>query len=229
MIDAILATWPVPEDHSGKVIHATSTDQAWVEVKHLVAAGLLPAGTRLQARPGQWKPTEAVVHGDGTLDCEGKTFQTPSGAGKHVKGSVTNGWTFWRLKDGRKLADVRAVYRGERPSQTDSKPSFDWSELHAILERLPEGSWTAYSDLADAVGTATEVLSNHLSGCPRCINTHRVLNQDGHVAENQRTDRDDRRDPLEILRDERVRIVSDRADDTKRLMSDDLTALVAAV
>lgn len=60
MIDAILATWPVPENHRGDVIHATPSDQGWVEIKHLVAAGLLPAGTRLRPRPGQWASTEAV-------------------------------------------------------------------------------------------------------------------------------------------------------------------------
>lgn len=229
MIDAILATWPVPEAHSGKIIHAAPTDP-WVEVKHLVAAGLLPAGTRLQARPGQWKSTEAVVQGDGTLVCEGKTFQTPSGAGKHVKGSVTNGWTFWRLEDGRTLADVRAVYRAEKPTQEDSKPPFDWSELHAILELLPEGNWTTYGDLADAVGTAAQPLGNHISRCPQCVNAHRVLTHDGSVAESFRwTDPDDHRKPTEMLNDEGIRFINDRADDSKRLASDDLTILMASV
>src|SRR5664279_5602058 len=152
----------------------------------------------------------------------------PSGAGKHVKGSVTNGWTFWRLEDGRRLADVRAVYRTEKPTQVDSKPSFDWSELHAILELLPEGSWTTYGELADAVGTAAQPLGNHMSRCPHCVNVnaHRVLTHDGQVAESFRwTDPDDHRKPIEMLSDEGIRFVNDRADDSKRLASDDLAML----
>jgi hypothetical protein len=48
------------------------------------------------------------------LEVDGTIFQTPSGAGNHVKGTATNGWAFWRLKDGRKLADILTVYRGEK-------------------------------------------------------------------------------------------------------------------
>ena len=57
---------------------------------------------------------------------------------------------FWQLEDGRRLADVRSIYRGEKPEQKTSPP-FDWTRLHAILEALPEGRWTTYGDLADAV------------------------------------------------------------------------------
>ena len=86
MINALLATWPVPDGHAGQVLQPTPSDQGWVEVKHLVVAGLLSPGTRLLPRPGQWAPTEAVISEDGTLTIDGKTFQTPSGAGRHVKG-----------------------------------------------------------------------------------------------------------------------------------------------
>lgn len=173
MIDALLATWPVPEGHTGPVVHQAPTDQGWVQIKHLVAAGLLSPGTRLLPRPGTWAATEAVVGADGTLQLDGKAFQTPSGAGSHLKGGATNGWAFWRLEDGRKLADVRAVFRGEKPGQQSSKPPFDWSRLHAILEAVPEGRWTAYSDLADAVGTAPQPLGNHITTCQQCANAHR--------------------------------------------------------
>lgn len=228
MIDAILVTWPVPENHRGDVIHVTPSDQGWVEIKHLVAAGLLPGGTRLRPRPGQWASTEAVVRGDGTLEVDGKTFQTPSGAGKHVKGAVTNGWAFWRLEDGRRLADVRTVYRGEKPTREASKAPFDWSQLHAILEALPEGTWTAYSDLADAVGTAPQPLGNHITSCPQCVNAHRVLTHGGRVAEAFRwADPKDRRDPTGMLRDEGVHFIDGQADKSKRLTSDELVKLVS--
>lgn len=137
---------------------------------------------------------------DGKLEVNGQVFDTPSGAGKHVKGAVTNGWAFWRVEDGRKLADVRAVYRGQKPESKSSAPPFNWSRLHAILEALPEGRWTTYGDLADAVGAATQPLGGHIADCPQCANAHRILNHHARVAPNFTwTDRADQRDPEQML------------------------------
>ncbi len=228
MIEALLATWPVPEGHNGDIVHATPSDQGWVEIKHLLAAGVLPAGTRLIPRPGRWVATEAIVREDGKLEVNGRLFDTLSGAGKHVKGGVTNGWAFWRLEDGRKLADVRAVYRGDKPEQTKSAPPFDWSQLHSILEALPEGRWTTYADLADAVGTAPQPLGAHIRSCEQCANAHRILTHHARVAPNFAwTDPDDHRDPGQMLQAEGVSFTEGKADPAKRLTSDDLTALVA--
>jgi alkylated DNA nucleotide flippase Atl1 len=228
MIEALLATWPVPDGHAGQVVHTAPTDQAWVELKHLIAAGLLTPGNRLLPRPGRWKATEAVVTKDGRLDLDGQVFDTPSGAGKHIKGAVTNGWVFWRLEDGRKLADVRAVYRGDKPEQKKASPPFDWSRLHAILEALPEGRWTTYGDLADAVGTAPQPLGAHITNCVQCVNAHRILTHHARVAPNFTwTDPDDHRDPEQMLQEEGVAFAAGKAHPSKRLTSDDLTALVA--
>ena len=119
MVDILIAIWPVPVGHEGRIVDSRAEERTWVELKHIVAAGLLEPGTRLKPRPGSWSATEAVVTRDGALDVEGKKFLSPSGAGRHVKGGVTNGWTFWRLDDGRRLSDVRAAYRGEKPEQND--------------------------------------------------------------------------------------------------------------
>jgi len=228
MVDAVLATWPVPQGHRGQIVHPSNGDRAWVEVKHLVAAGLLPSGTRLLARPGQWKAAEAVVLPDGRFEVDGKRFDTPSGAGKYVKGAVTNGWTFWRLEDGRRLADVRAVFRGAKPTRESAEEPFDWSELHAIMEALPEGRWTTYGDLADAVGTAAQPLGNHITTCPHCVNAHRVLTRAGRVAENFAwSEPEDHRKPVDMLREEGITFTGgDRADPSKRLTSDDLIRLI---
>lgn len=227
MINALLATWPVPEGHQGQIEHPSAGDQSWIEVKHLVVAGLLTPGTRLRPRPGKWEQTEAVVREDGALEVEGKMFQTPSGAGKHVKGAVTNGWAFWRLADGRKLADVRAVYRGEKSDQEKTRLPFDWSRLHAILEALPEGNWTGYGDLADAVGTAPQPLGNHIASCQQCTNAHRVLTNEGQTADAFAwKDPDDHRDPVEMLQAEGVVFIDGKAEPTSRMTSDDLASLV---
>ncbi|MFD4354298.1 hypothetical protein ACFWPX_17220 [Nocardia sp. NPDC058518] len=116
IIDVLLAVWPVPQGHTGQVVDPRDKSQDWVEVKDLVAAGLLTPGTILTPRQGNWRSREALIRDNGTLEAEGQSFGSPSGAGRHVKGSVTNGWTFWSLPDGRRLIDVRAAFRGEKPT-----------------------------------------------------------------------------------------------------------------
>lgn len=131
MIDALLDVWTVPTGHLGQVVDARDKGQDWIEVKDLVAAGLLAPGTVLTPRQGGWAPLEAVVRDDGTLGVDGLIFGSPSGAGRHVKGSVTNGWTFWRVPDGRRLIDVRAAFRGEKPKDagwTSALPRVEWTE-----------------------------------------------------------------------------------------------------
>jgi hypothetical protein len=129
LVDTLLSIWPVPEGHLGHVIDARDTSQNWVEVKHLVAAGLLSPGTVLTPRHGSWTSREAVVRDDGMLDVDGNLFGSPSGAGVHVKGSVTNGWTFWRLPDGRRLIDIRAAFRGDEPEELERTVALPRAEL----------------------------------------------------------------------------------------------------
>ncbi|MFO7689742.1 MAG: hypothetical protein R6W83_04175, partial [Cryobacterium sp.] len=109
--DELLRIWPVPIHHVGLVTDAPAKDADIVEVKDLVIAGLLKTGTRLKPRPGKWGSVDAIIRADGLLDVAGKTFNSLSGAGSHVRGGATNGWYFWRLEDGRTLKDIRDVYR----------------------------------------------------------------------------------------------------------------------
>lgn len=228
MINTLLATWPVPDGHVGTVQDSGTKDQmSWVELKHLVAAGLLEAGTRLVPRSGQWAQAVAIVRHDGRLEIDGQTFGTPSGAGKHVKGAVTNGWHFWRLEDGRRLADVRAAFRGDRPASEMSKAAFDWSGLHAILETMPAGTWTTYGDLADVVGTAPQPLGAHIMSCAQCANAHRVLSHDGRVNEAFKwSDPSDDRDPTQLLNAEGVRFADGKADHEQRITTVEMTELL---
>jgi len=229
MVDAILATWPVPPGHAGNVTDQTAQDHTWVQLKHLIAAGLLSPGTTLTARPGQWEATQAVVCPDGTLQIGDKHFDTPSGAGKHVKGAATNGWSFWRLDDGRKLAHIRAIYQGGRPDREGGRKPFDWTTLHTILEALPQGRWTTYRELADAVGTAPQPLGGHIASCAQCANAHRVLTADGRIADGFAwPDPNDHRDPGEVIRAEGVTFSDGRADLDLRLDSDALGELMAS-
>lgn len=221
MVDVVLTVWPVPEGHVGSPEAAPSRAETWVEIKHLLAAGLLDVGARLVPRPGMWASEEALVLSDGRLAIGEKTFDSPSGAGQHVKGGITNGWHFWRLPDGRKLVELRAEYRGEEPRRQTS--GFDWAALHAILSALPRGSWTSYGNLAEAVGTAPQPLGSHITSCPQCENAHRVLTARGQVAPNFAwSDEGDTRDPQELLEAEGLAFIDGRADISRLLSAAEL-------
>src|SRR4029077_11109724 len=98
--------------------------------------------------------------------------------------------------------------------------------LHAILEQLPEGHWTTYQSLADAIGTAPKPLGAHIANCAQCVNAHRVLSSDGTVAAGFKWSApDDRRDPLEALREEGA-FANDHPDPARALATEDLLELI---
>jgi len=111
LIDAILETWPVPEGHTGTLHDDSVTETMWIELKHLLQAGLLSVGTALTAPNGKDHDTGGVVLAGGRIEVEGKIFDSPSGAARHVRGRAANGWTFWRVPDGRRLEDLRISFR----------------------------------------------------------------------------------------------------------------------
>lgn len=227
MIDELLRVWPVPLGHVGEVVDPNAKEADTTDLKDLLVAGLLVPGTRLAPRPGAYADIEAVLREDGSLEVDGKKFDTPSGAAKQVRGGATNGWYFWRLADGRTLQDIRAVYRGAPDAV--SGVSFDWSPLHEILESLPAGSWTSYGNLAEVIGTAPQPLGAHLASCMQCTNAHRVLKGDGAVAAKFAwTDPRDTRSPVDVLLSEGIRVVDGRAAPGQMLGSDELAALVVA-
>lgn len=119
-----------------------------------------------------------------------------------------------------------AVLSKYRAQFSDSK-RFDWSPAHAILEAIPEGRWTSYNNLAEAVGTGAQAMAGHLSRCPICENAYRVLTWDGSIAEAFHWgDTDDQRDPADVLRSEGVVITDGRADAEQQLTPEDLLALI---
>lgn len=104
---------------------------------------------------------------------------------------------------------------------------FDWSQAHAILKAMPEGTWTNYDNLAEAVGTSAQPMANHLASCADCPHPYRVLTYNGTVAGNFRwTDPTDGRDPIEVLQGEGVRFTDGRATPEDKLALEDLLELV---
>lgn len=122
LIEAILGVWPVPAGHTGQVVDPQTKAQDWVELKHLIEAGLVTPGDKLTATHRDFVGAEAVVREDGHLQVNGKTFATPSGAGQHLRKKATNGWYFWAVSDGRRLRDVRAAFLASG-SAVDAQPT----------------------------------------------------------------------------------------------------------
>jgi len=111
MIDALLDTWRVPTGHIGQLREDSTAPTLNVDLKVLVAAGLIAAGDVLRVRLGTHAGVEAVVLADGRVGIGDAVFDTPSGAARHVLGGQQpNGWYFWALADGRRLSDVREAY-----------------------------------------------------------------------------------------------------------------------
>lgn len=110
LIDALLRIWPVPAGHTGEVVDPQAKSQEWVELRHLLDAGLLQPGAHLVPGPVRLQASTALVCDDARLEVDGKRYRTPSGAARGVSGKSANGWIFWLLPDGRRLADVRAEY-----------------------------------------------------------------------------------------------------------------------
>lgn len=83
-----------------------------VSLQDLIFAGLIiPGHTLTPARRGL--DVLAEINADGTLDIEGVTYESPTGAARAVLGYTANGWRFWMLdtQSGLKsLDDVRKKF-----------------------------------------------------------------------------------------------------------------------
>jgi hypothetical protein len=124
LIDALLLVWPVPDGHHGKVIDPQTKAGDWVELKHLIEAGLLSAGGKLIATHRDYKGREATLTADGAIELDGKRYASPSAAGRALRKLATNGWYFWAVPDGRRLRDVRTEFQNSMPADEESAHSF---------------------------------------------------------------------------------------------------------
>lgn len=89
-------------------------------ISDLIEAGLIEAGEVLimeyRPRNGQKMKYEGIVEQEGSISVLGQSFSSPSYAalaGIQDAGSdrkTVNGWTSWKNKDGRLIADLREVY-----------------------------------------------------------------------------------------------------------------------
>lgn len=115
LVETLLRVWPVPQGHHGKVVDPQTKAGDWVEIKHLIEAGLLAAGDTIVATHRDLKGREATLTTDGAILLDGKRYSSPSAAGAALRHSATNGWYFWAVRDGRRLRDVRTQFQNSMP------------------------------------------------------------------------------------------------------------------
>lgn len=109
----VLQIWPVPEGHKVNVGSARLTkSKREVLLIHLLEDGCVKVGQLLYPKPGKYAGRNAVVLEDGTLELEGKIFNSLSAAGIHLRGRNTAGWHFWLIDPNSKqmIWEVRQQY-----------------------------------------------------------------------------------------------------------------------
>jgi len=111
--DVVLQLWPVPVGHKVNVGASRSTKtKREVLLSHLLEDGCVKVGQLLYPKPGKYAGRNAVVLEDGTIELEGKIFNSLSAAGIHIRGRNTAGWHFWLMdpKSKQMIWDVRQQY-----------------------------------------------------------------------------------------------------------------------
>ena len=101
-ISALIRTWPAPEGHDVVPAARTSgSDTRYVPFRELVAAGIIPPGTELFGRGDS--SVRATVTPEGNIAVNGRIWDSPSGAAKAILGHSSNGWSYWRTRDGLRI------------------------------------------------------------------------------------------------------------------------------
>ena len=112
LINKIIDIWRVPPGYKSSAVRDVAASMHSVDLSDLLSADLLASGQTLVPRMRDLQERTAQVLSDGRIDVDGRLFDTPSGAGYHVRGKATNGWSFWLIdpKTKKSLASVRREY-----------------------------------------------------------------------------------------------------------------------
>ena len=113
LFKVIVELWPVPTGHKvSAAVTRNESSKREVFISHLMDAGLIKVGQTLYPKQGRFAGRNATVTDDGSIFLEGKTFDSPSGAGRHLTHRSTSGWHFWLTNpDSRQMLwDIRQQY-----------------------------------------------------------------------------------------------------------------------
>jgi alkylated DNA nucleotide flippase Atl1 len=201
-----------------------------------IANGDFKAGDELRwERPNLRRTHLAHVDANGCIVTEdGQAHAYPTAALAQIApGQNPHPWEAWvHTPSGRSIGDWREDYRRRMHSEVapgaEGQQLMDWTEMIAtVLERMPDGTWTTYGDLARLTGHHQREIGGHIARAHDLKNAWRVLLAEGKVSPNFAWPGEDLGDPHALLRKEGVRfspsLVADR---TQRLHVEDLRKLL---
>ena len=235
MVEGILHTWPVPEGHEVVQDTASEAGTRATDVVFLLERGKLHDGDELHGA-GRFAYRRAIVRADGSLEVDGRRFDSPTAAAKAARGDnrTISGTWFWRLSaSGQSLMDMRVAlvgWEGVATSRTDTRIARQWEILRRLMDALPSGRWTSYGDLATVIGTHANPLGQYIAANP-VPNPWRVLQVSGAVSPGftWRSELPQAgREPLDLLREEGVPVEGERAAQSHRLSPAELRALLSS-
>ncbi|MFC4336833.1 restriction system modified-DNA reader domain-containing protein [Salininema proteolyticum] len=198
-------------------------------LKPLLDAGYVAAGDKLV-----WKQRKKGVTHRATIEAngwivlkDGESYDTPSGAAAAACGRRQPGWGVWKHSRTKKtLLELKARQTKGEPATGARKPVRDtsWhSKLRTLLDELPEGRWTTFTDL----GTVLEV---------HRVSIVRYLEQEPHprgnlifkdTGEPSPSVLRDSADPYKVLTETGIKLDGDmRAQRDQRIPLDRLSELV---
>ncbi len=124
LIDAFVATWPVPDGHEGRCRIAPLASARGRSGTRICASRLHARGSVLICTEERWADARAEVLAGGQVLYEGETYSSPATAARVVRGGRSgNGWFFWKTSDGVSLNTLRdrylAVSRAEPATWSD--------------------------------------------------------------------------------------------------------------
>jgi len=112
LIRRIVDIWTVPPGYKSSTVRDAAVSIHSVDLSDLLSAGLLTAGQTIVPKALNLRDHTGQILSDGRIDIDGQVFETPSGAGYHLRKRSTNGWGFWLVDPQTKksLASIRREY-----------------------------------------------------------------------------------------------------------------------
>ena len=195
-----------------QLLHFLPSDDQGFAVQQRPNGRILVAGRAVIDSFNQFVLTQYLPDGrlDPEFDIDGKQ-SINFGTGQEIAYAAT------LLPDGRSLTEVAAELPGG---------GFDRDLVHSVLAGIPKGRWTTYGDLADAVGTGAQALSQHIAKCPDCPNFIRVVGKGGAPSDGFKwSDPNDVRTQRQALEAEGVAFPDGVADPAARMTVNELDLL----
>jgi hypothetical protein len=127
LIEIVLKIWPVPEGHQSGFGREAPRMRRKLHLSDLINGRALKPGALLHPRRAKFRDHVGTLLGDGSIELDGATFQSPSDAARSLTGLATNGWWFFFVDPAsrRSLRDVRSEYLDAISAEVDDDDEGD--------------------------------------------------------------------------------------------------------